>query len=202
MEKACPGCYFTLPEPESALGPYDNELSYFMWGPGFEWQPEPVEDTSSSVEDYYEESEESEDEYGSISGRINKNDAKSLFNSKSRNGKITVEDASENARKLGLAPSSTDEEKAKDKFGDNLDLDQYMEYLAMCLHENETAEDLARVFATFDVNSEGYLTKKQMRNILTTWGDALTVKEADEILNAFSNDDKIDYNRFCEHILQ
>lgn len=202
MEKKCPGAYFDLPDPESALAPYDNELNYFMWGPGFEWQPEPVEDSMSSVEETYEESEQSEEEGGNLSDKVSTNEAKKLFDSKAKGGKISIQEASENARKLKLAPSSSDEEKAKAKYGDSLNYKQYTEYLSMCMHENDNAVELARIFANFDISGKGYLTKKQMRNILTTWGDALTDKEAAEILDSFSNDDKIDYNKFCEHILQ
>lgn len=202
MEKKCPGTYFNLPDPESALAPYDNELNYFMWGPGFEWQPEPVEDSMSSAEETYEESEQSEENYGNLSDRVSANEAKTLFDSRAKGGKISIQEASENARKMKLAPSKSDEEKAKEKYGDSLSYNQYLEYLSMCIHENDNANELARVFANFDITGKGYLTKRQMRNILTTWGDVLTDKEAAEILDSFSNDDKIDYNKFCEHILQ
>lgn len=202
MEKKCPVCYFNLPDPQTVLAPYDTELDYFMWGPGFEWQPDPVEESESSVEESYEESTTSDEEYGSLSGRVDKNDAKSLFNEKARSGKISVQDASQNARKLGLAPSSTDEEKITTKYGDNLDMNQYMEYLSMCVHESDNAEDLSKVFSNFDIKGQGYLTKKQMKIILTTWGDALTEEEATQILNSFSNEDIIDYRRFCEEVLR
>ncbi|CRG97090.1 myosin A tail domain interacting protein, putative [Plasmodium gallinaceum] len=201
MEKNCPVCYFNLPDPESTLAPYDTELNYFMWGPGFEWQPEPQE-KASSVEETYEESEESDADLENLDEKVDKNDAKTFFNEKSKNGKISVENASVNARKLGLAPSSTDEEKIKEKYGDNLTYDQYLEYLSLCIHDRDNTEELVKMFAHFDINATGYLSKKQMKNILTTWGDALTEEEATDALNAFSKEDKIDYKLFCEEILQ
>lgn len=202
MEKKCPVCYFNLPDPESALAPYDTELNYFMWSPGFEWQPEPAPRSSSSVEETYEETEESETVYENLSERISYNDAKSYFTEKAKNGKISVDDASYNARRLGLAPSSSDEDKIRSKYGDKLTYDEYIEYLAICVHDSDTVDELAKIFSNFDVNGQGYLTKKQMRNILTTWGDVLTEKEASQILDAFSNEDNIDYKKFCEDILQ
>lgn len=201
MEKKCPGCYFSLPDPETALAPYDSELTYFMWGPGFQWQPEPVEESMSSIEESYEESEQSEG-YGNLSDQVDRNDAKSLFDQKQRGGKITLKDATENARKLGLAPSSSDEDKIREKYGETLDFEQFLEYLTMCLHENDNVDSLARTFEAFDAKGEGRLSKKQMKNILTTWGDPLSDAEATEILNSFSADDVIDYRKFCEYILE
>lgn len=41
-EKGCPICYHKLPRPGEVLEPYDEELNYFMWIPGFEWKPKRV----------------------------------------------------------------------------------------------------------------------------------------------------------------
>nr|4GFT_A Chain A, Myosin A tail domain interacting protein [Plasmodium falciparum 3D7] len=68
--------------------------------------------------------------------------------------------------------------------------------------DKDNVEELIKMFAHFDNNSTGYLTKSQMKNILTTWGDALTDQEAIDALNAFSSEDNIDYKLFCEDILQ
>nr|4GGN_A Chain A, Myosin A tail domain interacting protein MTIP [Plasmodium knowlesi strain H]4GGN_B Chain B, Myosin A tail domain interacting protein MTIP [Plasmodium knowlesi strain H]4GGN_C Chain C, Myosin A tail domain interacting protein MTIP [Plasmodium knowlesi strain H] len=126
---------------------------------------------------------------------------KDMFNTKSSNGKLRIEDASHNARKLGLAPSSTDEKKIRDLYGDSLTYEQYLEYLTMCVHDRDNMEELIKMFSHFDNNSSGFLTKNQMKNILTTWGDALTEQEANDALNAFSSEDRINYKLFCEDIL-
>ncbi|SBS88939.1 myosin A tail domain interacting protein, putative [Plasmodium ovale] len=204
MEKQCPVCYFNLPDPESTIAPYDTELNYFMWGPGFEWQPEPEVKQISVDEENYEENEESEESIVGLENldeKVDQSDAKIFFNENSSNGKINIEDASHNARKLGLAPSSDDENKIRELYGDNLTYEQYLEYLSICVHEKDNVEELIKMFAHFDVNSTGFLSKSQMKNILITWGDALTEQEAIDALNAFSNEDRIDYRLFCEDIL-
>ncbi|KMZ77547.1 myosin A tail domain interacting protein MTIP [Plasmodium vivax India VII] len=205
MEKQCPVCYFNLPDPESAIAPYDTELNYFMWGPGFEWQPEPEVKNILVEEENFEESEQSEESVAGLEEldeKVDRSEAKTMFNEKSSNGKVSVEDASQNARKLGLAPSSLDEKKVRDLYGDSLTYEQYLEYLAMCVHDRDNVEELIKMFSHFDNNASGFLTKNQMRNILTTWGDALTEQEANDALNAFSSEDRIDYKLFCEDILQ
>ncbi|CXJ28491.1 myosin light chain 1, putative [Plasmodium berghei] len=204
MEQQCHMCYFELPDAKTTIGPYDNELNYFMWGPGFEWKPEPVVKQISGEDTYdeTEESEESEHGFDELDEKVNKDDRKIYFDEKSSSGKISIENASYNARRLGLAPSSKDEEKIRDLYGDNLTYDQYLEYLSMTIHDKDNAEQLVKMFAYFDTNTTGFLTKNQMKNILVTWGDALTEDEAMNALNAFSNDDKIDYKLFCEDILQ
>ncbi|SBT81133.1 myosin A tail domain interacting protein, putative [Plasmodium malariae] len=205
MEKQCPVCYFNLPDPESTIAPYDTELNYFMWGPGFEWQPEPEVKQISVEEENYEESEESEEsviELEELGDKVDSSEAKTFFNEKSSSGKISIQDASYNARRLGLAPSSTDEKKIKELYGENITYEQYLEYIAMCVHEKDSIDELIKMFAHFDNNADGYLTKYQMRHILTTWGDALSEQEANDALNAFSKDDKINYRMFCEDILQ
>ncbi|SBT50284.1 myosin A tail domain interacting protein, putative [Plasmodium ovale wallikeri] len=204
MEKQCPVCYFNLPDPESTIAPYDTELNYFMWGPGFEWQPEPEVKQISVDEENYEENEESEESVMGLENldeKVDQSDAKIFFNENSSNGKINIEGASHNARKLGLAPSSADENKIRELYGDNLTYEQYLEYLSICVHEKDNVEELIKMFAHFDVNSTGFLSKSQMKNILITWGDTLTEQEAIDALNAFSNEDRIDYRLFCEDIL-
>eukprot|EP00920_Eleutheroschizon_duboscqi_P020031 GHVT01047821.1.p1 GENE.GHVT01047821.1~~GHVT01047821.1.p1 ORF type:complete len:161 (+),score=11.45 GHVT01047821.1:678-1160(+) len=42
LEGKCPACYHGLPNPLDVLGPEDKELNYYLWGPGFQWKPEPV----------------------------------------------------------------------------------------------------------------------------------------------------------------
>ncbi|SPJ11650.1 myosin light chain 1 [Plasmodium sp. DRC-Itaito] len=204
MKQECNVCYFNLPDPESTLGPYDNELNYFTWGPGFEYEPEPQR-KPLSIEESFENSEESEESIADIEQleeKVDESDVRIYFNEKSSGGKISIDNASYNARKLGLAPSSIDEKKIKELYGDNLTYEQYLEYLSICVHDKDNVEELIKMFAHFDNNCTGYLTKSQMKNILTTWGDALTDQEATDALNAFSSEDNIDYKLFCEDILQ
>lgn len=69
-EKGCPICYHKLPRPGEVLEPYDEELNYFMWIPGFEWKPKPVpEDDAYGSE--HSESEGQLPEPLSLSLRVN-----------------------------------------------------------------------------------------------------------------------------------
>ncbi|VWU50439.1 myosin A tail domain interacting protein [Hepatocystis sp. ex Piliocolobus tephrosceles] len=205
MEKQCPLCYYNLPDVETTLAPYDTELNYYMWTPGFEWRPEPKTKETSFDDGSFEETIESEEsliDIGELYGKVDPGDAKDFFNQKAKNNKISVQDATICARKLGLAPSNNDEQKISELYGDNLTFDNYLEFLVMSVHDKDTVDKLTKMFEQFDYNGSGLLSKKQMKNILTTWGDVLTDKEANDALNTFSNEDRIDYRQFCQYILE
>lgn len=69
-EKGCPICYHKLPRPGEVLEPYDEELNYFMWIPGFEWKPKPVPEEDAYGSEH-SESEGQLPEPLSLSLRVN-----------------------------------------------------------------------------------------------------------------------------------
>ncbi|PHJ20824.1 myosin light chain [Cystoisospora suis] len=211
LEKKCPVCYQKLPKPADVLGPMDTELSYFMWMPGFEWRPEPEPETES---EYGEESsrrtgrDESgrhvadEDMEEALEEMVEADEMKDRFNDKASGGKVTSDDAMVLARQLGLAPSYEDKKNFEQQSGDHMDYGTFQKFAAASTHPEDNIEDLVEAFAYFDPSKNGYLTRKQMANILMTYGEPLTQQEMDALAaQFFPPGDQVDYRAFCEAML-
>ncbi|KAJ9688717.1 hypothetical protein PVL29_014389 [Vitis rotundifolia] len=64
----------------------------------------------------------------------------------------------------------------------------------------EKREELRRVFATFDKNSDGFITKQELRESLKNIGILLTMKDVEEMVERVdaNGDGLIDPDEFCE----
>ncbi|PFH33472.1 myosin light chain MLC1 [Besnoitia besnoiti] len=205
LEKKCPICYDKLPSPADVLGPMDRELNYFMWMPGFEWRPE----REAEEEDYDYESGSSsrrkepagaadEDMEEALEEMVEADEMKERFSDRASGGKITSDDALVLARQLGLAPSYADKEHIEKQSGDNLDYATFQKFVGASTHPEDNIEDLVEAFAYFDQSKHGFLSRKQMANILMTYGEPLTPAEFDALAGQYFKGDQIDYREFCE----
>ncbi|CDI86395.1 myosin light chain TgMLC1, putative [Eimeria praecox] len=199
-EKGCPICYHKLPRPAEVLEPYDEELNYFMWIPGFEWKPKPV-----AQEEAYEtessEGEADEDMEEALKEMVENDEMKQKYNERASDGKVSTSDAAVLARQLGLAPSYADVEKFEKENGSQLDYSTFQQFAAQSTHPEDNIEDLVGAFAHFDPNGTGTLTVQQMRNILMTFGEPLTKEEMGVVESKFFTGNTIDYREFCTQVL-
>lgn len=64
----------------------------------------------------------------------------------------------------------------------------------------EKKEELRRVFATFDKNSDGFITKQELRDSLKNIGILLSMKDVEEMVERVdaNGDGLIDPDEFCE----
>ncbi|CDI80991.1 myosin light chain TgMLC1, putative [Eimeria acervulina] len=195
-EKGCPICYHKLPRPGEVLEPYDEELNYFMWIPGFEWKPKPV-----AEEDAYEtessEGEADEDMEEALKEMVENDEMKEKYNERASGGKVSTTDAAVLARQLGLAPSYADVEKFEQENGSQLDYSTFQQFAAQSTHPEDNIEDLVGAFAHFDPNGTGTLSVQQMRNILMTFGEPLTKEEMSVVESKFFTGPTVDYREFC-----
>lgn len=210
IERKCPVCYERLPKPVEVIGPMDKELSYFMWIPGFEWRPPPpqpetwAEESSSGGTSSRRRGpgEEDEDMEEALEEMVEANEMKERFNQKATNGKVTADDALVLARQLGLAPSYADKDTVQQKYGKELDYSTFEKFAASTTHPEDNIEDLVDAFAHFDISKNGFLSRKQMENILMTFGEPLTREEMDVVAkNYFKPGDTVNYREFCEAML-
>ncbi|XP_058515938.1 uncharacterized protein LOC131479456, partial [Ochotona princeps] len=188
IERKCPMCYERLPKPVEVIGPMDKELNYFMWMPGFEWRPPPPQreqwDESSSgysSSRRREPGEEDEDMEEALEEMVEANEMRDRFNQKAVGGKVSANDALVLARQLGLAPSYADKEAVEQKYGEDLDYATFEKFAASTTHPEDNIEDLVEAFAHFDVSKNGFLSRKQMENILMTFGEPLTPQEMEVV---------------------
>ncbi|CDJ58297.1 myosin light chain TgMLC1, putative [Eimeria maxima] len=199
-EKGCPICYHKLPRPGEVLEPYDEELNYFMWIPGFEWKPKRVVE-----EDAYDtegsEGEADEDMEEALKEMVENDEMKQKYNERASGGKVSTTDAAVLARQLGLAPSYADVEKFEQENGSQLDYSTFQQFAAQSTHPEDNIEDLVGAFAHFDPNGSGSLTVQQMRNILMTFGEPLTKEEMGVVESKFFSGTTVDYREFCTRVL-
>ncbi|CDJ41367.1 myosin light chain TgMLC1, putative [Eimeria tenella] len=197
-EKGCPICYHKLPRPGEVLEPYDEELNYFMWIPGFEWKPKPVpEDDAYGSEHSESEGEADEDMEEALKEMVENDEMQQKYNEKASGGKVSTSDAAVLARQLGLAPSYADVEKCEQENGNQLDYATFQQFAAQSTHPEDNIEDLVGAFAHFDPNGTGTLTVQQMRNILMTFGEPLTKEEMSVVESKFFSGNTVDYRDFC-----
>lgn len=146
--------------------------------------------------------EEDEDMEEALEEMVEANEMRDRFNQKAVDGRISADDALVLARQLGLAPSYADKEAVQQKFGKVLDYSTFEKFAASTTHPEDNIEDLVEAFAHFDVSKNGYLSRKQMANILTTFGEPLTPQEMDVVAqNYFKPGDVVNYREFCEAML-
>lgn len=211
IEKMCPMCYDQLPMPAGVLGPMDQELNYFMWMPGFEWRPEPepepepvaaaCQQTERSGQHGEDASGADEDMQEALEEMVEADEMKDRFNACANGGKVTSDDALVLARQLGLAPSYADKDNAEKANGNTLDYPTFQKFVNESTHPEDNIEDLVECFAYFDVSKNGYLSKKQMENILMTFGEPLTDQEMKELSAQYFKDNQVDYREFCATML-
>ncbi|KYK62927.1 myosin light chain MLC1 [Toxoplasma gondii TgCatPRC2] len=207
VEKKCPVCYQKLPNPADVLGPMDKELNYFMWMPGFEWRPEPKlgeYDGACESPSCREGGRPAADEdmQEALEEMVEADEMYARFNARASGGKVSTGDAMILARQLGLAPSYADKQAFEEKSGDNLDYASFQKFVGTSTHPEDNIEDLVEAFAYFDVSKHGYLTRKQMGNILMTYGEPLTTEEFNALAAEYFTSDQIDYRQFCKAMLE
>ncbi|KAL8435443.1 hypothetical protein ACSSS7_002514 [Eimeria intestinalis] len=149
-EKGCPLCYHKLPRPGDVLEPYDEELNYYMWIPGFEWKPKPTPEDAYESEASGSEGEADEDMEEAMQEMVESDEMKQKYNEKATGGKVSSSDAAILARQLGLAPSYADVEKCEQQNGRQLDYSTFQEFAAQSTHPEDNVEDLVGAFAYFD----------------------------------------------------
>ncbi|KAL8427667.1 hypothetical protein Efla_007086 [Eimeria flavescens] len=196
-EKGCPLCYHKLPLPGDVLEPYDEELNYFMWIPGFEWKPKPVAEEAYGSDVSDSEGEADEDMEEALQEMVENDEMKEKYNQKASGGKVSSSDAAILARQLGLAPSYADVEKCEQRNGKQLDYSTFQEFAAQSTHPEDNVEDLVGAFAYFDSDGAGKLSVQQMRNILMTFGEPLTAEEMNIVEKEFFKGQTVDYKEFC-----
>lgn len=201
-EKGCPICYHKLPRPTEVLEPYDDELNYFMWLPGFQWKPKPVAEDDEVSESESGSSEGNEDMEEALAEMVESDEMKQKYNEKAKSGMVSTHDAAVLARQLGLAPSYDDVEKCEEHNGKQLDYNTFQQFAAQSTHPEDNVEDLSSAFAYFDPQGTGFLTIQQMRNILTTFGEPLTTEEMNIVETEFFMGKTVNYREFCARVLE
>lgn len=82
-----------------------------------------------------------------------------------------------------------------------IDFDEFLEMMSK--HTRETVDQTAEMreaFKIFDRDGNGYIDFKELKQVVTRMGEALTAAEADELFREadLDGDGKLDYNEFVK----
>lgn len=172
------------------------------------WKPPPpeVEDEEEGAEegglDTIREQQQDEDMMEAEREALEATEDKQKFDAINGGKPIDMTQAAVLARQLGMSPSYADMQKFEEKHGKQLDWPMFAKFRSTLLHPDDTVDNFVAAFAHFDPNKNGYLTRRQMRNILATFGEPLNEEEADLVLGQFcGGSGEVDYQAFCEKIL-
>lgn len=90
--------------------------------------------------------------------------------------------------------------------GGRVTFDDYLAIVQKLRNSNESRpvlSDVEAAFRVFDPTASGYLHRDELRRVLTTFGDKLSEKEADELISAAEVDDqgRIDYAKLARKLM-
>lgn len=98
----------------------------------------------------------------------------------------------------GLAPSQVEIAALKEESGGSVCLEDFKAFCSQVTHRSDSVEDLASVFALWDPNSTGFITKAQLKHVLGSFGEMLNPQELEFTLTVIAGQgDKVNYRDFC-----
>nr|CEL70975.1 TPA: Myosin light chain 3, related [Neospora caninum Liverpool] len=128
---------------------------------------------------------------------------KSQFDAASKGAEtISVDQAAEAARKLGLAPSLAEIESLRSAAENSrVDRAAFAAFCDSAAHEDE-ASQLASFFKVWDPKEKGTIPKGVAKNLLQSFGEPLTPEEADFAIHLLADDaETVNYRDFCEKLV-
>ncbi|PAA65642.1 hypothetical protein BOX15_Mlig023433g1, partial [Macrostomum lignano] len=80
----------------------------------------------------------------------------------------------------------------------NLDFLEFLNLMVRHINKPVTKDEIRSAFLVFDTQKRGYITVDELRTILTTRGDRMTLEEANEMIAAadINGDGMINYEEF------
>lgn len=184
----------------------DSQLDYSLFIPADAYRPLPVEDSDDDYDDYDRAEDEARaqaEREAAMEALMQKDELEEKFKEHSGgadtmgSGKVA-----DMARGLGFAPSQEDIASLKEKHGDNVSFKDAKEFFVNITHPEDTRDHLMEFFRHYDSQKTGKLSRKQIRNLLTHFGEEMSDKEIDAAFNKCGlNSDPVDYAQFVEQLL-
>jgi len=135
-------------------------------------------------------------------------DAFKLFD-KNGDGVISSDEVGAVMRSLGQNPTETDIQdfiREVDMDGNgNIDFEEFCNVMAPKMKSQAEEEaELLESFKVFDKNGDGFISAKELQDMMLTLGEKLTNEEVDEMIKEAdtNGDGKVDYEEFVKLMLQ
>ncbi|EAN33750.1 hypothetical protein TpMuguga_01g00513 [Theileria parva strain Muguga] len=170
-------CYNDLPQPEFVLSPEDSELNYFLWMPGFKYQPS-FQEKLTKLRSLSTKSDSTVQE--ALEELIEVDVLEESFKKRAKNGVLDVHLAGVLARELGASPSQADLLEFEATCGKSVNFDNFKDFLAVSMYSSENREYLQDLLTSFE-NMSGGMTLSKFENLMRNYGEPLTDSELKEL---------------------
>ncbi|CCH62443.1 hypothetical protein TBLA_0H01560 [Henningerozyma blattae CBS 6284] len=127
-----------------------------------------------------------------------------IFNlfDKDHSGSISGSELTSVMRSLGLKPTEsevTDLMNEIDLDGNHqIEFDEFLVLMSRQQKSNDSKEELLEAFKVFDVNGDGYISRSELKQVLTSIGENLSEQEIDDMMKEVGDGKgRIDINQFA-----
>ncbi|GMM32201.1 Mlc1 protein [Martiniozyma asiatica (nom. inval.)] len=128
-------------------------------------------------------------------------DAFALFD-RTASGKVSTENLGDLLRAVGHNPTQKEIATLAEPLGESITFDEFQTISSQIKEPSFKTEDYVKAFQIFDKDLTGYIAKGELKYILTSIGEALSVDEVEELLKNVSDvDGKVDYAEFVKSVL-
>jgi calmodulin len=79
-----------------------------------------------------------------------------------------------------------------------LDLMEFLNVVPPAVSLDDSKRQLLEAFRVFDINGDGYISKEELKQVMSKTGINITLKEAEQIIKEVdtNSDNKIDFEEF------
>ncbi|XP_069114939.1 calmodulin-like [Argopecten irradians] len=133
-------------------------------------------------------------------------EAFNLFD-KDGNGAITVEELGTVMRSLGQTPTEAELQDMINEVDANengtLDFSEFLTMMTRQMKDTDSEEELKVAFRAFDKDGNGFISKDELRHVMTNLGERLTEEQADEMIREadIDGDGQVNYEEFLSMMM-
>ena len=127
----------------------------------------------------------------------------SLFD-KDGDGTITTKELGTCLRALGQNPTDADirdmiEDVDVDASG-TVDFPEFLQLMSLCQKDANSEEEVREAFTLFDKDGSGFISSKELKDVLTTTAEKMTPEEVDDMISGVdaNGDGQIDMEEFIK----
>lgn len=120
------------------------------------------------------------------------------------NGTVVMCELADALRCCGLYVSQKEVYKLRVQLG--LEHDRVLNFCQFCkflaIRKKDSIERLTKAFKRFDRDNSGFIDTKELRRCLTSMGEALTMRQVDDMLSGLdvNSDGKVDFQEFVDYM--
>ena len=126
---------------------------------------------------------------------------------KDRDGKITTKELGTVMRNLGQNPTDNELQEMINEVdldgNGTIDFKEFLGLMVRKMKDTDTEEELMDAFKVFDIDGGGYITADEIRYVMETLGEPLTIDEIEDMIKDadLDSDGQINYEEFVRMMI-